>query len=461
MNVVDDALLGARQPGLAGQLRTAQGDQPAYLFWLRDEQQQLAGGGRRAAPGPAMPTERKPADFSFAHSLLAPGAGVPAARTAGAAHHRGAESRRRRSTRTGAAAGGRGATPDMAPRRRRRTEEPAAAERSSTSACTRRADRAGEGHRAGAPRDRLSPTDTSSSRAPIASLLSMAQIAREPVILNDTQSPAAPGRLPYRVLCCPVRIARGRSMGVLALLREPPRDGVPPRDAHVAEILARGAGVVETSYDALSGLYTRPAFEQRVRSIVAERKPSQRLERAVRRRRPAARHQRKLRHARRRCRHRPARRADPRAPAARGASAARISGDRFTVLLPTEVERRRALRRIAARRRRDARRAAAEHAHPHVDQHRRRAAGDGRGRSSRIRWPRPRPPARPPRTAAATASRLYQVDESASSAASPTSTSPTRVREALTHNRLRLDAQLIAAVRRPPRARRTTNCCCA
>ena len=39
------------------------------------------------------------------------------------------------------------------------------------------------------------------------------------------------------------------------------------RDARLADILARKAvGIIESSYDALSGLYTRPAFEQRVRA---------------------------------------------------------------------------------------------------------------------------------------------------------------------------------------------------
>ena len=42
------------------------------------------------------------------------------------------------------------------------------------------------------------------------------------------------------------------------------------RDARLADILARkAAGIIESNYDAISGLYTRPAFEQRVRAVVS------------------------------------------------------------------------------------------------------------------------------------------------------------------------------------------------
>ena len=82
--------------------------------------------------------------------------------------------------------------------------------------------------------------------------------------------------MPYRVLCCSLRSRAGRSIGVLALLREASADAFSERDAHIAEILARKAiGVIETSYDALSGLYTRAAFERRVRAAMSERKANQ------------------------------------------------------------------------------------------------------------------------------------------------------------------------------------------
>ena len=170
-------------------------------------------------------------------------------------------------------------------------------------------------------------------------LLQIATTNAHPVILNDLQTGPLAAVVQCRALICPVRSGGGRGMGVLALLRAPQLREFRQRDGRVAEILTRRAAVVVAShYDALSGLYTRTAFEQRVRSIVAERTITStpwsalyvncdrlhvindnhgmhvgdtvigQLGELIRSRLPP------------------------------GALAARISGDRFTVLLPTEVE---------------------------------------------------------------------------------------------------------------------------
>src|SRR5215475_8264368 len=124
---------------------------------------------------------------------------------------------------------------------------------------------------------------------------------------------------------------------MLALFREQSAAEFTPRDARIGDILARKAhGVIESNYDAMSGLYTRPAFEQRVRAVTAQKKSGQwsalyidtdqlhvvndnfgmhigdavigQLGELIRRR------------------------------LAPGAFAARISGDRFAALLPTGVD---------------------------------------------------------------------------------------------------------------------------
>jgi diguanylate cyclase (GGDEF)-like protein len=168
-------------------------------------------------------------------------------------------------------------------------------------------------------------------------LLSMAQMRTEPVIINRF-NPNGGGTVPYRILSCPLAQASGRTIGVLALFREQSAAEFTPRDARIGDILARKAhGVIESNYDALSGLYTRPAFEQRVRAVVAAQKKAAhwsalyidtdqlhvvndnfgmhigdkviaQLGELIRRR------------------------------LAPGAFAARISGDRFAALLPTGVE---------------------------------------------------------------------------------------------------------------------------
>ncbi|HEX3835840.1 MAG TPA: bifunctional diguanylate cyclase/phosphodiesterase [Steroidobacteraceae bacterium] len=170
-------------------------------------------------------------------------------------------------------------------------------------------------------------------------LLQIANANAHPVILNDTHNGPLASVISCRALVCPVRSGAGRGMGVLALLRDPVVQEFTARDGRVAEILARRAAVVVAGhYDALSGLYTRSAFEQRVRAIVAERTLSSapwsalyvncdrlhvindnhgmhvgdtvigQLGELIRGRLPP------------------------------GALAARISGDRFTVLLPTELD---------------------------------------------------------------------------------------------------------------------------
>src|SRR5262249_25511714 len=106
-------------------------------------------------------------------------------------------------------------------------------------------------------------------------LLSMAQIRREPLIVNKLAPNTAMGVLPYKILSCGLRSGAGKPMGVLALFREEIGQQFGDRDARLAEILARKAvGIVENDYDALSGLYTRPAFEQRVRAVVVDPKAS-------------------------------------------------------------------------------------------------------------------------------------------------------------------------------------------
>ena len=102
-------------------------------------------------------------------------------------------------------------------------------------------------------------------------LLSLAQIRPEPALLNTAT--ALPGvKLPMRVLSAPVRNPSGRPAGVLALFRDMKQPEFRERDAQLADLLARRAAtIVEASYDSLSGLLTRAAFEQRARAAMHAR----------------------------------------------------------------------------------------------------------------------------------------------------------------------------------------------
>jgi diguanylate cyclase (GGDEF)-like protein len=186
--------------------------------------------------------------------------------------------------------------------------------------------------------DTARPADTQLVARAHRHLLSMAQIRREPLIVNKLAPNSAMGSLPHKILSCALRSANGKTTGVLALFREDVGQPFGDREARLAEILARKAvGLIESSYDALSGLYTRPAFEQRMRAVVADPKSAKhwtalyidgdqlhvindsfgmhvgdtvlgQLGELIRHRLPP------------------------------GAFAARISGDRFAVLLPTQLD---------------------------------------------------------------------------------------------------------------------------
>jgi diguanylate cyclase (GGDEF)-like protein len=182
------------------------------------------------------------------------------------------------------------------------------------------------------------PVDTQLVSRAHRHLLAMAQTRREPVIINKLAASSTVGILPYKILSCALRSGAGKTIGVLALFREDLGEPFGDREARLTEILARKAvSLIESSHDALSGLYTRPAFEQRVRAVVGDPKSSRhwtalyidadqlhvindsfgmhvgdsvlgQLGELVRRRLPP------------------------------GAFASRISGDRFAVLLPTQLD---------------------------------------------------------------------------------------------------------------------------
>lgn len=170
-------------------------------------------------------------------------------------------------------------------------------------------------------------------------LLQLTHNRREPLIINRVTSGAnSEHAVPYRILAGPVRQGSGRVTGALALFRDLSAPEFEARDARLVELIARKASAhIEASYDALTGLLTRPALEQRARVAMGENSRAPhwsalyidcdqlhainesfgmhigdgvlgQLGELIRRRLPP------------------------------GALAARISGDRFAVLLPAEED---------------------------------------------------------------------------------------------------------------------------
>jgi diguanylate cyclase (GGDEF)-like protein len=274
MNVVEDALLAARssQAG-AGQLRTLEGNLPLYLCSLRDD----AGGLLAMVAVVCRPNEggdRKHQDFSFAQSLLAPALeSLRREFLAQAAieelHGTVADLNRDLELLLSHGAADHG-TPDGANDLQMLLKQTIEHLRSATGALL-------------VPEKNLTLLRSAGDAAPDArfmmkahrKLLAQAQAQREPLIVNDID-PASPDAHPYRVLCCALRTRAGRCIGMLALLREESGERFSERDAHIGQILARKAlDIIESSYDSLSGLYTRPAFERRLAAVVTDGKSSQ------------------------------------------------------------------------------------------------------------------------------------------------------------------------------------------
>jgi diguanylate cyclase (GGDEF)-like protein len=97
-------------------------------------------------------------------------------------------------------------------------------------------------------------------------LLAITQTRHDPLVINRIATQAGQVAIPYRILACPLRQGSGRTSGVLALFRRLEAPEFVGRDVHLADLLARRvAASIETSYDSLSGLLTRAALEQRIK----------------------------------------------------------------------------------------------------------------------------------------------------------------------------------------------------
>ena len=277
MNVVDDALLSANSnPQSPGQMRLLAGNLPVYLCSLRDETERLLAIMAvvcRAHEG----ADKKPHDFPFAYALLAPVLEcvrrelITRATIDELNHTVGGLDKDLHLLLTFSGNEQNPSTADGANELQHLLQQTIEHLQACTGALL-------------VPERNVMLVRSGGAGSPDAQflmrahrrLLLQAQAHNEPVVSNETQSPASPDALPYRVLCCPLRSRAGRFIGLLALLREPRAAAFTERDAHIAEILARKAiGVIESSYDTLSGLYTRAAFERRVRAVITGREASQ------------------------------------------------------------------------------------------------------------------------------------------------------------------------------------------
>lgn len=109
-------------------------------------------------------------------------------------------------------------------------------------------------------------------------LLSLGQVRRDPLIMNRLAHNSAFGALPYKILSCSLRSAAGRPVGILALFRHELAADFTDREARLVDVLTRKASmIIESSYDAMTGLLNRQAFEQRAADLAARSKGGQPL----------------------------------------------------------------------------------------------------------------------------------------------------------------------------------------
>ncbi|HEX9772478.1 MAG TPA: EAL domain-containing protein [Steroidobacteraceae bacterium] len=100
-------------------------------------------------------------------------------------------------------------------------------------------------------------------------LLVWAQQQRKTLTANDPSRAGPIGRVPYKLLCCPVMQGAQRVLGMLVLFKPPASPDFDLRQVRIVELLARRvAYVLLNDYDATTGLLTRPAFEKRALGLL-------------------------------------------------------------------------------------------------------------------------------------------------------------------------------------------------
>jgi SH3 domain protein len=98
-------------------------------------------------------------------------------------------------------------------------------------------------------------------------LLAWAQLNNRPMVVNRVGSSGDVA--PYKILSCPVRDLHGRVIGLMALFRAATAEDFELRDIRILEFVSRKAvGILNSHHDALTGLINRFIFERRVQTLL-------------------------------------------------------------------------------------------------------------------------------------------------------------------------------------------------
>lgn len=104
-------------------------------------------------------------------------------------------------------------------------------------------------------------------------LLALTQVQRHSVVLNKPIAAGPMANLPYKILACPVYYGGHHVAGVLTIFKPNSQHDFSLREIRIVELLARRVThVLQNAYDHSTGLLTRPALEKRTAAILANAK---------------------------------------------------------------------------------------------------------------------------------------------------------------------------------------------
>ena len=106
-------------------------------------------------------------------------------------------------------------------------------------------------------------------------LMAWMQLQQRTIVVNHISKVASDVAAPYKILACPVRHPSARVMGVLALFNPPSAADFDLHQTRIAEVLAkRATSIIQTLYDASTGLMTRQAFERQASGLLGDAPPA-------------------------------------------------------------------------------------------------------------------------------------------------------------------------------------------
>lgn len=101
-------------------------------------------------------------------------------------------------------------------------------------------------------------------------LIGWAQLHRQTMTDNQLLRQGAIADIPYKILSCPVMQGGQRVLGVLALFKSPRAPDFDLRQVRIVELLGRRiAHILLDAYDSSTGLLSRPAFEKRAQALLS------------------------------------------------------------------------------------------------------------------------------------------------------------------------------------------------